>query len=519
MALALDASTPAFVTGTSNPATTASFTPPDGSLLFAICEADESNTFSVSGGSLTWTSVGVNINQAGQGSLAAFWAYADTSPGSMTVASTRTGSFTAHAIKVLVFTGAETAFTGAKLTGLTATVNLTTTADNSWVWAGHIEEGGGADPAATGCTFNDAEVSFGGIGGGILKRTANTPTSGTVVNIGVSSSTLPAILAIEVKESGTVALGRRSTSRHPGRGPSRTARFYTSPRSTATSTVTATAEQGNAATGVTATGAATKIAVSRGPATVGVTTAGTARKVAAVSGICSVGIGGTGQAAKRAPVAGPAAVGVAGVGTAAKKTGQAGTVSVGVAATRTGVAVHAQGGRAAWGTAVSGVAAKRAPAAGTASVGVAGTRSGLIVRAVSGVCTIAVSGLGTARKAVAVSGVAAVGIPATGADAKRAVLVGSSAFGSVARGIAVKRAPAAGRALLGVVLLGGATKTALPRGTATLGVFLSYLAVVPEPLETPPERTVSTPAESRTVVTQAEDRTAVVAAEDRTVEA
>lgn len=233
MVLALDSSSPSMVKGTTTPATTASFSPPAGTLLFALCEADEINTFAVSntGTSLTWTSIGVSTNASGQGSIQVYWAYNAVAQSNITVSSARTGSFTANALKVLVFTGAETSFTGAKAAAFTATVNVTTTAANSWVWAAHIEENGGADTAATGCSFNDAETSFGGIGGGVLKRTANTPTSGTVVTIGVVSGTLPAIVAFEVKENPVSPVGAVGTEWHPGRGPG-SARFYKTPRST-----------------------------------------------------------------------------------------------------------------------------------------------------------------------------------------------------------------------------------------------------------------------------------------------
>lgn len=252
MALALDASTPSMVKGTTTPATTAAFSPPAGSLLFAICEADELNTFSVSGGGLTWTSIGVSTNQSGEGSIQVYWAYTATALTGITISSARTGSFTANALKVLVFTGAETSFTGAKAAAFATTVNVTTTANNSWVWAGHIEENGGADTAATGCTFNDAETTFGGIGGGVLKRTATTPASGTVVTIGVTSATIPAIVAFEVKEgAGSTTQGGTSTALHPGKGPT-WARFYQTPRSADVTSTTLTLSD-------TATGAAAGI--------------------------------------------------------------------------------------------------------------------------------------------------------------------------------------------------------------------------------------------------------------------
>ena len=204
MPVLLDASTPAFVTGTANPATTASFTPPASAAIFAICMADESNTFSVSntGTALTWASIGTPINQAGEGSIAVFRAYTgNTSPGAITVSGTRTGSFVANALQVLVFTGAEATYTGAYAKALTATVNIVTTAANSWIWAGHVEENGTADTAASGCAFQSGPTSFGGIDGGVLKRTATTPTSGTSVTIGVTGATTPDVVAFEVKEA------------------------------------------------------------------------------------------------------------------------------------------------------------------------------------------------------------------------------------------------------------------------------------------------------------------------------
>lgn len=197
-----DASTPAAVKGTTDPCTTAAFNPPPNSVIFAICLADELNTFVVTdnlANHLTWTSVGVSINQSGQGSIMVFRAVCAAGATGMTITSDKTGSFTAHALIPVVFTNAEMGpYTGAKIAGLTATVNVTTTGPDSQVYAGHIEEGGGADAAATGCTFWVAETTFGGIGGGALKRTASVATPSTVA-IGVTGATTPAIVAFEVK--------------------------------------------------------------------------------------------------------------------------------------------------------------------------------------------------------------------------------------------------------------------------------------------------------------------------------
>lgn len=225
MAVALDASTPAFVTGTANPATTASFTNPAQSMLFAICEADETNTFVISnpsGSALTWTSVGVGINTAGRASISVFWAY-DAAGGTRTVRSTRTGSFTAHALKVLVFTGTETTFTGAKTAAQSDTASLVTTANNSWVYAGLGNENGAIDTPSSGCALNDASTAFGGISGGVLKMNAVTATSGTNVTIGAAGTGDPhSVLAFEVKEgtaggpTGTTVSGVWPNAYSPG---------------------------------------------------------------------------------------------------------------------------------------------------------------------------------------------------------------------------------------------------------------------------------------------------------------
>jgi hypothetical protein len=204
VALALDASTPALVSGTTNPATTATFSPPANSMLFALCIADSNNTFSVAGGGLTWTQCG--ISSGGNGSVATFWAWNPSAQTNITVVSTRTGSFTANALKVLVFTGTElTTWTGADSANNTfaASASITTTGSNSWVWAIYQENSGvTSETPVAGAAWNDGEIAFGGISGGVLKMSAVTPGSGTNVTIGVTSASTPAIHAFEVKEAG-----------------------------------------------------------------------------------------------------------------------------------------------------------------------------------------------------------------------------------------------------------------------------------------------------------------------------
>lgn len=198
MALALDGSSPAFVKGTSNPATSASFTPPNGSMLIAFAEADESNTFTISGGSLTWTQLNT-VGVAARNSLASWWAIG--AGASMTVSSTRTGSFTAHALRVLVFTGAEASFTGAHNVAQSNTITLSMTQTGSWGWAAFGDNlGTTTDAAGTGCTWNDAESAFGGVAGGILKRTTADGVNGSNTTMAAGSAASDcSIIMVEVK--------------------------------------------------------------------------------------------------------------------------------------------------------------------------------------------------------------------------------------------------------------------------------------------------------------------------------
>lgn len=202
MALLLDASSPARVSGTANPATSAAFSPPANTLLIALVSADSSNTFSLAGGGLSWSPIG-SRNDGSTCAVAAFWAWNPNAQTNITVSSTRTGSFTAHQLRVLVFTGAESTFGGATSNAAALTTSLTTTQANSWVWAiGASENGDTAASAAANCTVNDSYAAFGGVSGGVIKQTSPSLASGASFTIGVSGVTLPSILAVEVREPG-----------------------------------------------------------------------------------------------------------------------------------------------------------------------------------------------------------------------------------------------------------------------------------------------------------------------------
>jgi len=205
VALALDSSTPAFVKGTSNPVST-TFSPPANAMLVALTEADESNTFSVSGGSLSWTQLNT-VGVSARNSLSSWVAFTTTAPGSITVSSTKTGSFTANALKVLVFTGAETSFSGAHSVAQSNTVTITATQTGSWCWAALGDNlGTTTDAAGSGCTYNDAEAAFGGVAGGILKRTTADGVNGSNITMSAGSSSADmSIIIVEIKAASAAA--------------------------------------------------------------------------------------------------------------------------------------------------------------------------------------------------------------------------------------------------------------------------------------------------------------------------
>ncbi len=187
MALAVDASSPAVVTGSTTTTTTAAFSPP-ASYIVAFCVADANNgnatetmTISSTGG-LSWARV-KNDNGNG-GSCAEVWAAtANTAPGSITVSATDSQGAVAKSIFVRVFTDTTVpAGIGATHVAQSGTTNAyTSTVNNSWGWGVGI---GSGTPSVGGSETLD-DTSTGGFDGGDSKWashwTATTPTSGTTV--------------------------------------------------------------------------------------------------------------------------------------------------------------------------------------------------------------------------------------------------------------------------------------------------------------------------------------------------
>ena len=176
-------------------------------MLIAFTEADEANSFSVSGGSLSWNLIDQLTTASGSAvnSLSTWWAYTASALSGITISCTKSGSFTANGLKVCVFTGTESSFSGAHGTASSNTITKAMTQTGSWGWAAIGDNlGATTDAAGTGCVYNDAETAFGGVSGGILKRSAMDGVNGgnLTMSAGTASSNM-SIAFVEIKAPST----------------------------------------------------------------------------------------------------------------------------------------------------------------------------------------------------------------------------------------------------------------------------------------------------------------------------
>ena len=185
MALAM-ASAPSLTSGVGSTRTTSSFTPPDGSLIVALCgftQWDQPANVSASGGGLTWT----RRAWYNDGPAVAIFTAPRLTSGSMTVSVT-----SAHpggdsgALKVLVFTGADLSAVGASNTGDSNTSNLTVAAYTS-TRAGSWGVGVAADWNASGSpTSSDVAYPWHiseELSGVVVHKASATPIAGTPVTL------------------------------------------------------------------------------------------------------------------------------------------------------------------------------------------------------------------------------------------------------------------------------------------------------------------------------------------------
>lgn len=251
MALAIDASTPALASSGNGTVTvtTAAFTTPANVFLLALVgrngpASSTDDTGTVAGTGLTWALAG-RKSAVGSGQIAGgtaqpglaevWWAYSAAALTAQTVTDTRTVQINTgydHTLKVLVITGAETTWGGAiaanGANGSAPTVNLTTTANGSWVFAVVPDwSASGAATVGSGQTLVDDYNNGTQISIHFLRQTTATATSGTSVtsNITAPASEQFNILAVEVRAAGGAAAAAPPRLNVVRQAPMRAANF------------------------------------------------------------------------------------------------------------------------------------------------------------------------------------------------------------------------------------------------------------------------------------------------------
>lgn len=171
MALAIDASTPALAAASNDPWTTASFTPPNNSLLVVVAMGDFFNGTPV----LTPSSTGLTFRSVkrqgatSQGVVEIFTAEVKGNGGSSrTVSCTTSLASDVGGIKVYVLTGDSNgdyyvdATAGGTSTTDNLTANITTNSDGAWVLGGAVDWNSNGSPTSTDEeeAFDDADLSL-----------------------------------------------------------------------------------------------------------------------------------------------------------------------------------------------------------------------------------------------------------------------------------------------------------------------------------------------------------------------
>lgn len=194
MAIAIDSSTPAIVSGTGSTKTTTTFSPPAFSLIVALVAFEQlsgAGTITMSTtGTLSWTNrVARNISDAGGngGHVAIFTAPSVGAQSGITVTATSAVGSDAGALKVLVITGADLGSVGTNGEGSSTTTNLTvntaytsTVNGSRGVAIGNDYQGQGAVTTSgdTGFAYNINTRSS----GIAIHKASNTATAGTAVS-------------------------------------------------------------------------------------------------------------------------------------------------------------------------------------------------------------------------------------------------------------------------------------------------------------------------------------------------
>jgi len=233
VAIAVDGSSPAVAAGSGATLSTAAFTPPNSSVIWAFAQADANNgsadealSFSDSS-SGTW-STPIQDNARGGAVVAAAYRLCPTSIANLTVTLTDNKGSVAKRLFVRVFTGTDQANPqGATATAGTAAISYTSTVPNSWGWSVYL----GSNATVTAGTATTLQDETGGFDSGdavaTFSATSTTATPGTTVTLTEVGGTAVHHVAVEIVPPSSApalppALQRRRTG-YPRASRGRTA--------------------------------------------------------------------------------------------------------------------------------------------------------------------------------------------------------------------------------------------------------------------------------------------------------
>lgn len=222
MALAIDSSTPAFVANLTTGETTASFTPPVGSLLVVACTGTPfagNPAFAVTSTGLTFVQQALS-NVAGESTVTLFTAEVGAAGGSSRTVSCTSSGYASSGLKVWVLTGQHASQYFDKVaTGVTGATpynaSITTDTDGNWV-LGAVSDFADTDSITSSDTFeaiHSVDMSY----MVVRKAAATSPAGAETLNI-VAARTGSAWAAISIRDTSFVppavykAADRGSTS-------------------------------------------------------------------------------------------------------------------------------------------------------------------------------------------------------------------------------------------------------------------------------------------------------------------
>lgn len=208
MALAIDGASPVLaISSSSDSITAASFTRPASGLLVAMVMGASDTTFTVSGGSLTWTR---RVQRVVSGvPRSEIWTAPVTGSGAMTVTAAGTGGYNAIAVKVDAVTGQDASPIGNSGNNVATSNTLsvtgyTSSAAGSRGFFAAIEANGLGSPTVAnsdnGFPWDNTSLNVSGIA---IRKASNTVSSSTTVTFGAdapgSSTASWAWCALEIK--------------------------------------------------------------------------------------------------------------------------------------------------------------------------------------------------------------------------------------------------------------------------------------------------------------------------------